>query len=249
MKKSLFAIILICVFICVFALSLGLSVMYFSKKGAVETGETADEKAENLAGQASKLSDGYEYAEIGDILSDPQSYDLKYVWVEGLCIGAINTYGDNMYLVIRGENGKELDVLVQPSSHEKIPGMNNIQVGSKLRIFGVVSYVRELGTRLHADKIINLHPIQEASIPEILKNPRKWEGKEVEVYGTCLSKEKCEDGYWITLGYPEFKLHVSAGTQAMEEAVWIGQGNNAEAAGVVKLQDGEPYLETRVMQS
>jgi hypothetical protein len=249
MKRSLFAIILICVFICLFALSFGLSVIYFSKKGAVETGETADEKAENLAGPSSQLSDGYEYAEIGDILENPKEYHGKNVWIQGVCIVAVHTVEKDMFLKIRGRDGSEIYVNVLPGYHGEIPGMHDIQIGATLKIFGVVLRVPEVSTYpfVNAKKIINLHSIQRVSIQEILNNPKRWKGKEVSVHGTCLSKEKCEGGYWVTLGYPEFMLHISFENVEREWADNLSIGNTPTASGVVKFRDGEPYLETLVI--
>jgi hypothetical protein len=225
--------------------------MYFSKKGAVETGETADEKAENSAGPSSQLSDGYEYeyAEIGDILENPEEYHGKNVWIKGVCIAAVYIGGEDMFLKIRGRDGSKTTVEVLPSAYGEIPGMHDIQIGATLKIFGVALYVPEVKKYpfVSADKIINLHPIQEVSIQEILKNPKRWKGKEVSVHGTCLSKEKCKDGYWVTLGYPEFMLHISFENVEKEWADNLSIGNTPTASGVVKFRDGEPYLETLVI--
>jgi hypothetical protein len=223
--------------------------MYFSKKGAVETGETVDEKAENSAGPSSQLSDGYEYAEIGDILENPEEYNGRRVWVEGVCVRATRVFGNDWDLAIM-ENEEILGIHVFEQNMYLSP--DDIQLGSKLRVSGVIIYSRG-HPRLNARKIVNLHPIQEVSIQEILDNPAKWEGKEVEVRGTCLSKEKCEDGYWATIGRPELRLHFSADRLVTDQRLkrmvsLLGtHGSTPTAMGIVKLLDEEPYLEVEVI--
>jgi hypothetical protein len=224
--------------------------MYFSKKGDVETGETADEKAENSAGPSSQLSDGYEYeyAEIRDILENPEEYVGMEVWIEGKCVRATRVYGNNWDLAIT-KNGKVLKIQVDEEYFRLSPG--DVQLGARLRVFGVI--MRPYGYPiLSVDKIENLYPIPEVSIQEILDNPAKWEGKEVEVRGTCLSKEKAEDGYWAIIGWPELRLHFSADRLATDQRLkrmvsLLGRGSTPTAMGIVKLLDEEPYLEVEVI--
>jgi hypothetical protein len=105
---------------------------------------------------------------------------------------------------------------------------------------------------IDAKKIKNLHPIPTPRIAEILENPEEWKGKEVSMDGTFLTKKRCRDGYWVTMGYPEIKVHVPHGATIAKDysyEKWLEEllpGHTIWIYGDVKFSNGESYIEASI---